>query len=173
MFNILCEQPETVSHDPFCCALLAVVCSKCARSRQAAVLRSASKADTLTDREKESRSAIIYFNLHFPFLQVAAYLVPRMRTVVARGGNAQYIRCLSALQSAPSQTRFPECACSLCRDALSLLFFAMRARCRYLTPTRALWFFLNAPFRARRFFDADGESISDQCLQQQQALLVL
>lgn len=27
---------------------------------------------------------------------------------------------------------------------------------KYLTPMRALWFFLNAPFRARRFFDSDG-----------------
>lgn len=29
---------------------------------------------------------------------------------------------------------------------------------KYLTPMRALWFFLNAPFRARRFFDSDGAS---------------
>ncbi len=49
---------------------------------------------------------------------VAAYLVPRMRTVVARGGRQRYIR--------------------------------------YLTPARALWFFLNAPLRMRRFFDGEG-----------------
>lgn len=52
---------------------------------------------------------------------VAAYLVPRMRTIVARNNNAQYIK--------------------------------------YLTPLRALWFFLNAPFRVRRFFDAEGERL--------------
>lgn len=49
---------------------------------------------------------------------VAAYLVPRMRTVVARGGRQRYIR--------------------------------------YLTPARALWLFLNAPLRMRRFFDGEG-----------------
>ncbi len=28
---------------------------------------------------------------------------------------------------------------------------------KYLTVPRALWFLLNAPFRSRRFFDAEGQ----------------
>ena len=92
-----------------------------------------------------------------PCLQVAAYLVPRMRTVVARNGQPTCL--IPQLHSRPVSggLEVAICCCKCVLSHAEMPLCAGNAQyIKYLTPVRALWFFLNAPFRARRFFDSDG-----------------